>query len=388
MTSATPLARHAQDRDRRHVRQRRAREHPDHARHLRADAAGAGRPDSTYRTWPASTAPTSAGRTSQQGLRPASRTSSTAPRSRTTPTAVQRRPGAAERRHEPCTSTSRRSTRSQIATGGSLLDLQTPGATINVVTKRGTNADQGLRPLLLRFRRIGSRTTRRRRPIDAGPPDRTAPLHPRLRRRARRPDHQGQALDLGSGIPAGHRPQLTTGGPRRQPHPVRHQDRALNGQDQRPDHPVQRGLTSTITYSDRFETGVGTSAVPPARDHCATSTSRRTSTSSRTSQVFSPDLFATSPRRYQYLATNSTCGQPATTTSRPLLRRHLAQQLALLRHQEPAVSGATRTRRSSSTRATVARAEVRLQLSPADQRLGLGLAGRAGLRLRVLEPTR
>ena len=84
----------------------------------------------------------------------------------------------------------------EVATGGSMLEQQNSGVTINVVTKRGTNEIKGSARYLYASGNWQSNNTPPggRRP---GPADEQHAVHPRVRRRPRRADRQGQAVAVG-----------------------------------------------------------------------------------------------------------------------------------------------------------------------------------------------
>ena len=184
--------RHAQGRDRPELLARGADRDPDVPRRLVADPAGAGRSArhrqrrrQPERAW--SAAPTS----SRRG-RATSPTRSTAPRSPTTPTGTrsQRQNGGTNTFFDFSTFQD-----VEVATGGSLLEQQNSGVTINVVTKRGTNEIRGAARYMYASGNWQSNNT----PPEAqatGPADQQHPDDPRVRRGPRRPDHQGQAVAL------------------------------------------------------------------------------------------------------------------------------------------------------------------------------------------------
>ena len=140
VSGATPLDRHAQGRDRRDLLARRADRDPDRARRLVPHPAGARRParhrQRRRRQSAVAGGPNFISKGSgnvvyqvdgvddhRQHLRQPVRRARTAARTRS--------------------STSTRSRTSRSSTGGSLLEQQNSGVTINVVTKRGTNEIKG-----------------------------------------------------------------------------------------------------------------------------------------------------------------------------------------------------------------------------------------------------
>ena len=106
-----------------------------------------------------------------------------------------------------CTSISRRFENVEVATGGSILEQQTSGVTINVVTKRGTNQLKGSARYLYASANWQSTNTPQEA-VDLGPADEQHAIHPRVRRGARRADPAGPALALGRGLAAGHLPRI------------------------------------------------------------------------------------------------------------------------------------------------------------------------------------
>ena len=184
--------RHAQGRDGPELLAGAADRDPDLARRLVAHPAGAGRPARHGQRRRATRAPTSAAPTSSRRARATSPTRSTARRSRTTRTATRSRARTAARTRSSTsrpsrTSRSRRAARSSSSRTRASRSTSSPSA---------APTSSRARPATSTPRTTGSRTTRPQEAVEQGLPTNNTRIHPRVRRRPRRPDRQGQALAL------------------------------------------------------------------------------------------------------------------------------------------------------------------------------------------------
>ena len=296
---------HAQGRDGPELLARRADRDPDLPRRLVADPAGAGRParHRQRRRQPERASP--AARTSSRRARATSPTRSTARPSRTTPTAnpFARQNGGTNTFFDFSTFQD-----VEVATGGSLLEQQNSGVTINVVTKRGTNEFQGAARYLYASGNWQSNNT----PQEAhgpGAPDEQHADDPRVRRGLRRPDHQGQAVALVRRRPTRRsrrtRPTFESRPSARFASPDTGQPRALEREAELAD--LQRQLGAALLPAQRpdpAQRGAGARPRRPRRRPMLRS--RRTSTRSRT---------RTSSRRTSSPRSSRTTRTPTTPTS-------------------------------------------------------------------------
>ena len=136
-------------------------------------------------------------------------------------------------------STSRLSTRWTSQRAARSSTFRRPGATINVVTKRGTNEIKGSARFLYASGRLAVETTTSDEAVEQELRDQQHAFHPRVRRRDRRSDRQGPAVALGLRFAAGH---LAESHRQRTPRATRSAPstaRALDREAERPDLGVE-----------------------------------------------------------------------------------------------------------------------------------------------------
>ena len=170
--------------------------------------------------------------------------------------------------------------------------------TINVVTKRGTNELEGLRPVPLCLRQLAVE----QHPAGvhrSGPADQQHAVHPGVRRGSRRTDPEGPALALGRGL-AG-RTSLsspTTFNAEEVPYP---QTTILEPWSAKLNAQISNSNSAALYYlrSDRLEYGAGASPErpPETRLNFFIPTDFY---KAEDSNVFSPDLFGSVFASYQY----------------------------------------------------------------------------------------
>ena len=204
----------------------------------------------------------------------------------------------------------------EVATGGSVLEQQTSGVTINVVTKRGTNEFHGAARYLYASSNWQSDNTPQEA-VDQGLPNEQHADDPRVRRGLRRPDRQGQAVAVVRRRLPDHQHE-----PDRVQYDLRHlrlahlgQPRALEREAERAD--LQRQLGAALLPAQRPDAvstrPSGRRARPRPRP-C--SRSRPTSTRSRT-RTSSPRISSPRSSRPTRAPTTPTSATAPRTAHRP-----------------------------------------------------------------------
>ncbi len=184
----------------------------------------------------------------------------------------------------------------EVATGGSVVEQQTSGVTINVVTKRGTNEFHGAGRFTYASGNWQSTNTPQEA-IDQGYPDRPHANAPRLRSGLRRPDRPGQAVAVVRRLLPDDLDEPLTADPGEPRRPVVGQPRALEREAELAD--LQRELGAALLPAERpdqFNTNLGPTRALLAATHLTIPTNFY---KVEDSHVFGPDLFASFFAAYQ-----------------------------------------------------------------------------------------
>ena len=268
-----------------------------------------------------------------------------------------------------------------VATGGSLVDLQTPGVTINIVTKRGTNELKGSARFFYASDDWQSNNLTDEA-IEQGFETNSTRFVREYGAEVGGPILKDRLWIWGSGARQDISLNLT--GEDAEGNRIRTTARIV---------PFTAKLSAQLAASnsmslfyqrgDRFEGNTGKSSsrgFDTLRDLTIESDFYKL----EDDHVFSPDLIASvylSHQRPTYDA-HTRIGHRRTNR---LLRRHLPRKLADLYDPEPSVPGQRHVVQVLQHRLGQPRAEVRIQLPPPGQRLRVGVAGRPDLRIRVLD---